>query len=400
MSTKKILIICGGILLVAAAITVLIFLTEPSAKSEGATKQMAMLVEVQPAEKGDFTPVLVATGTVQPVEDVMLSPLVSGEIVRRDPSFTPGGFVSKGEVLLQIDPSDFRNTLELRKSELQQAETNLQVEMGRQEVAEQDLELLGIDSLSPNQKSLVLRKPQLNSVEANLKSAKASVQQAQLNLSRTTIKAPYDAHILSQNVTIGSQVTPGDNLGRLVGTDYYWVNLTVPVNKIKWLQFPDTDSEKGSPVKILSSSAWNKGEFREGYLYKQVGALDDQTRLARILVRVPDPLAKNSEKDKPELMIGSFVEAHMQAEEIKDVVRMNRDFLRSNNTVWVMQDGELRIRDLDILLSDSKYVYIKSGLEDGDKVVTTNLSTVSNGIKLRTEKDSASMPKKDMNSEE
>ena len=186
----------------------------------------------------------------------------------------------------------------------------------------------------------------------------------------------------------------------MVGTDYYWVNLTVPVNKIKWLQFPDTDSEKGSPVKILSSSAWNKGEFREGYLYKQVGALDDQTRLARILVRVPDPLAKNSEKDKPELMIGSFVEAHMQAEEIKDVVRMNRDFLRSNNTVWVMQDGELRIRDLDILLSDSKYVYIKSGLEDGDKVVTTNLSTVSNGIKLRTEKDSASMPKKDMNSEE
>ena len=399
MSKKRVLIICGVILLAAIVITSIIFLTEPTASSEGATKQMAMLVKVEPAVKGDFKPVIIATGTVQPVEDVNLSALVGGEVIRRDPSFIPGGFVKKGEVLLQIDPSDYRNTLELRKSNLQQAETDLDVEMGRQEVAEQDLELLGIDSLSANQKSLVLRKPQLNSVKANLKSAEASVQQAQLNLSRTTIKAPFDAHILSQNVTIGSQVSPGDNLGRLVGTDFYWINLTVPVNKIKWLRFPDNDDEKGSTVKITSTSAWGKDEFREGYLYKQVGALDDQTRLARILVRVPDPLAKDSEKDKPELMIGSFVEAHMTAEEIKSVVRLNRDLVRSNNTVWVMQNGELQIREVQILLSDSQYSYISEGLEDGDKVVVTNLSTVSNGIKLRTEKDSTAMQNEDMKEE-
>ena len=399
MSKKRILIICALILLVAIVVTSIIFSTEPTAGSEGATKQMAMLVKVEPAEKGNFKPVIIATGTVQPVEDVNLSPLVGGEVIRRDPSFIPGGFVKKGEILLKIDPSDYRNTLELQKSNLQQAETDLNVEMGRQEVAEQDLELLGIDSLSANQRSLVLRKPQLNSVKANLKSAEASVQQAQLNLSRTTIKAPFDAHILSQNVTIGSQVTPGDNLGRLVGTDFYWINLTVPVNKIKWLRFPDNDAEKGSPVKIMSTSAWGKNEFREGYLYKQVGALDDQTRLARILVRVPDPLAKNSEMDRPELMIGSFVEAHMTAKEIKNVVRLNRDLVRSNNTVWVMQDGELQVREVEILLSDSQYAYISEGLEDGDKVVVTNLSTVSNGIKLRTEKDSTAMQDKDMKEE-
>ena len=390
MSKKRILIICGSILLIAAVITALIFLTEPTAKSEGASKQMAMLVKVEPAEKGNFRPVLVATGTVQPVEDVMLSPLVPGEVIRRDDSFIPGGFVKKGEVLLQIDPSDYRNTLELRRSELQQAETDLKVEMGRQQVAEQDLELLGIDSLSQDQRSLVLREPQLNSVKANLKSAQASVRQAQLNLSRTTIKAPFDAHILTQNVTIGSQVAPGDNIGRIVGTDYYWVNLTVPVNKIKWLRFPNSEEEKGSPVKIMSSSNWNKDEFREGYLYKQVGALDDQTRLARVLVRVPDPLGRKSSGDKPELMIGTFVEANMQAQEIKDVVRLNRDLVRNNNTVWVMQDGELKIREVEIMLSDSQYAYISEGLEQGDKVVVTNLSTVSDGIKLRTEKDSTS----------
>ncbi|MFD1079744.1 hypothetical protein, partial [Longispora fulva] len=118
MSTKKIILISLGILLLAVIVTSLIFMTEPTAKSEGATKQMAMLVEVVTAERGDYQPEFVATGTVSPVEDITLSPLVGGEVVRRSPEFTPGGFVKKGAVLLQIDPSDYRNVLELRKSDL------------------------------------------------------------------------------------------------------------------------------------------------------------------------------------------------------------------------------------------------------------------------------------------
>lgn len=102
-----------------------------------------------------------------------------------------------------------------------QAKTNLNMEMGRQEVAEQDLELAGVDSLSPNQRSLVLRKPQLDAIKAEVKAAEAAVAQAELNLSRSTIRAPFDAHILSQNVTVGSQVSPGNELGRLVGSEQY-----------------------------------------------------------------------------------------------------------------------------------------------------------------------------------
>lgn len=384
MSTKKIILICLGILGVAALAVYLIFNTEPTAQSENATRKSAMLVDVVEAESGDFIPVIQATGTVDPVEDVMLSPLVGGQIVWRSPEFVPGGFVQKGAVLLQIDPADFRNALELRKSELQQMQTNLNMEMGRQEVAQQDLQLIGGDSLSSDQRSLVLRQPQLEAAKANIKAAKASVDQGKLNLSRTTIRAPFDAHIITQNVTTGSQVSPGDNLGRLVGSENYWVTLTVPVSKLQWLIFPDSEEEKGSPVKIRNTSAWAEGVFREGYLDNQVGALDAQTRLARVLVRVPDPLARNLE-DKPELMIGSFVEAQIEAKEVKDVVRLNRDYLRKNQTVWVMEDGKLSIREVKIVLTDSEYAYISDGLADGENVVTTNLSTVAEGINLRNE---------------
>ncbi|WP_282017650.1 efflux RND transporter periplasmic adaptor subunit [Salegentibacter mishustinae] len=384
MSTKKILIICFGILLFAVIVTYFIFSTEPTASSEGATKKTAMLIDVVKAEQGDFKPVIEATGTVQPVEDVMLSPQVSGQVIRRSPEFIPGGFVKKGAVLLQIDPSDFRNTLELRKSDLLQAKTDLNMEMGRQEVAEQDLELAGVDSLSANQRSLVLRQPQLDAIKARVKAAEAAVAQAELELSRTTIRAPFDAHILSQNVTVGSQVTPGDQLGRLVGSEQYWVNLTVPVDKLQWLSFPKSNNETGSTVQIRNSG-WPKDIYRTGYLDKQVGALDNQTRLARVLVRVNDPLArKDTTNIQRELIIGGFVEAEVQARQIENVVRLNRDYLRTNQTVWVNEEGELSIREVEIILTDAKYAYISQGLEQGESIIITNLSVVSEGAKLRT----------------
>ena len=331
MSNKKVIWICLAILIGGILVTTLIFFTEPEAQSEGATIETAILVDVVTTEKGTYAPTIVATGTVQPVEDVILSPLVPGQIVRRDPAFIPGGFVQKGEVLLQIDPSDYRNTLELRKSELLQSETALATEMGRQQIAEQDLELINNDSLfgdnplSDNETQLVLRQPQLNAVKANIEAARASMNQAQLNLDRTTIRAPFDAHILSQNVTVGSQVSQGDDLGRIVGTDSYWVLATVPVSRLQWLKFPESEEEKGSMVRIENPSAWPSGAHREGYLDRQIGALDNQTRLARVLVRVDDPLATSDElQGAPKLMIGTFVEVNIQADSIPNVVRLDQ----------------------------------------------------------------------------
>jgi len=383
-------------------VTTLIFSTEPEAQQEGATIETAILVDVVTAEKGTFAPTIVATGTVQPVEDVVLSPLVPGQIIRRDPAFTPGGFVKKGEVLLQIDPADYQNTLELRKSELLQSETTLATEMGRQQIAEQDLQLINNDSLfgdnplSDNETQLVLRKPQLNAVKATIEAARASVNQAELNLERTTIRAPFDAHILSQNVTVGSQVAQGDNLGRIVGTDSYWVTATVPVSRLQWLKFPESNSEKGSLVHIENPSAWTTGASRTGYLDRQIGALDAQTRLARVLVRVEDPLATSKALEgAPKLMIGTFVEVNIEADSIPNVVRMDRNLVRSNQTAWVMKDELLEIRELDIILTDNEYVYVQSGLEEGDKIVTTNLSTVTNGIELRTRSAGTSEEKND-----
>ena len=230
----------------------------------------------------------------------------------------------------------------------------------------------------------MLREPQLKAAQASVESARAAVEQARLALQRTTIRAPFDAHILTRNANVGSQVAPGDNLGRLVGLDTYWVVATVPQSQLRWLTFAGQGGGEPSEVRVRNRTAWAEGEFRAGTLHRLVGALEDQTRLARVIITVPDPMGYRS-AGVPPLMIGSFVEAHIEAQALTDVIRLNRDYVRENDTVWVMESGVLRIRDVDIVFRDATHAYIAGGLDEQTEVVTTNLATVADGAPLRLE---------------
>lgn len=392
MDWKTTLLTCIGILLVGGVAIALIFATEPTAQRTGATRQTAMLVDVTPVQRDTVRPTIEAMGTVQPSQDIVLSPRVSGQIVQRSASFTPGGSVQEGDTLLQIDRSDYENTLQQRQSDLQQAVSDLELERWRHKIAQREYQLRG-DTLSEENRAPAVREPQLDAAQSRVESARAAVRQATLNLQRTTITAPFDAQILSRNVNVGSQVAPGDALGRLVGLDEYWVEATVPVSKLRWLSIPENGGG-GSTVRIRNRTAWEAEASREGQLFRMVGTLENETRMARVLITVTDPLSyRAANAEAPTLMIGAYVEAQMQAEPLHNVVRLNRDYVREEETVWVMEDGKLRIRDVSIVFRDAQYAYIESGLKDGARVVTTNLSTVSDGAPLRLEgSESESLP--------
>ncbi|PWD99800.1 efflux RND transporter periplasmic adaptor subunit [Marinilabilia rubra] len=384
MSKKKSLLISLSILLGAAIVVVIIFQTEPTAHREGATKETAMLVDVQTIQRGNYKPVIVTTGTVEPEREIMLSPRVAGEVINRSDKFDPGQTVQKNEFLLRLDPVDYEIALELRKSELQQAMADLEIEKGRQEIARRDFQQAG-ETLSPENQSLVLREPQQQTARARVAAGRSAVRQAEIDLQRTRITAPFDAQILSRNVDLGSQVARGEELGNLVGTERYWVVATVPQSRIPWLSFAEKE-EEAAQVTIQNRNAWRENEYRKGFLYKMIGALENQTRMVRVLVAVPDPLnVSTSNPEGPDLLIGAFVEVRIKGEELEDVFKLNRDFVRKNQTVWVMENDTLAIKPVDIVLTDAEFAYISDGLEDNDQVVTTNLATVVEGSPLRLE---------------
>lgn len=385
MNWKATLAVCLLILALAAGATTVIFQTEPTAKRSSASKRTAMLVDVIRLERGTYRPQISAMGTVRAEKEIELSPRVGGEIIALSESFTPGGFVAKDEVLLQIDPSDYEVSLLQRESELRQATADLEMELGRQDLAEKDYRALE-GTISSEYKTLVLRQPQLNSARARVEAAQAAVRRASLDLERTRIRAPFAAHIISRDAHIGSQVSAGDSLGRLVGIESYWVEAAIPVTNLQWIEFPEEGSPAGSSARVRNRNAWPEGTFRDAQVHRLIGALENQTRMARVLLTVPDPLAHDPESTGlPPLMVGSFVEVQIEGKPIENVIRMDRDFLRKNDTVWLKEDGVLRIREVDIVFHDSEHVYIREGLDTNDLVVTTNLATVLDGAPLRLE---------------
>ncbi len=383
MNWKTTAVICTVILLLAVLVMTAIHLTEPKAQRTSASKRTAMLVEITHGERGTFEPEIVVMGTVRPENEITLSPRVSGEIVSVSPSFTPGGFVEEDEVLLQIDPSDYEVVLLQRKSELLQTKADLELELGRQDLALKDYrELEG--SISAEYKSLVLRAPQLDIARSRVDAAGAAVRRAELDLERTRIRAPFAAHIINREANVGSQVSPGESLGELVGIEHYWVEAAVPVSSLRWIDFSEEHESGGSKVLIRNRTGWPEGIFREGNIHRLIGELQDQTRLARVLITVADPLSHEPESsDLPPLMIGSFVEARIAGKAIRDVIRVNRNYIRQNDTIWIDENGVLRLRDLEIVFRDDDYAYIRSGLGTGDAVITTNLATVFDGAALR-----------------
>ena len=407
------LVVCAVILAGAYAAVIWINRTEPVAQKVNSTRRSSALVETTTVRRGTFAPRLVVLGTVQAAQRIRLRPRVSGQVIEVSPEFVPGGMIDQGDLLLRIDPADFENALSIRRSELEQAEASMEIEKARQQLAEKELKLLE-GSIDDTNRSLVMREPQIASIEAEVSAANAAIDRAQLDLDRTKIYTPFDAQVLSRSANIGSQVGPSDELGQLVGLDEYWIIATVPVRSLRWVQFPDEgmpedslafntdgsnidrpvqtasaadDCEKGanassgSRVILRNPDAWGDDVTRQARVSKLIGSLDQQTRLARVLITVPDPLGRQS--GSPPLILDTLLETEIEGKPIEDVIRLNRAYVRNQDTVWVMKNEKLEIRETEIVFRDAEYAYINQGLEDGDEVVISTLATVAPGVGLR-----------------
>ena len=375
--TLPLLVILAGI--VAAVVLVM---TRPQPARTTPAPDAAP-VRVTTAESERARVVVVAHGTVLPAKQVSLQAEVSGRIVEVGENLAPGGRVVKGELLARIDPRDYELAVEQRLADVERARFELRVEASRARIAEREWDMLG-DSVPTTEegRSLALREPHLQNLRAAFEAARSSLQKARLDLERTRIVAPFDALVQEEFADVGQMASPQAPIATLVGSDRFWVRVSLPVEDLRWIRFPGEDSE-GSPVRILHDTGDRLPVHREGRVIRLFGDLEPKGRLARVLVSVNDPLSTGEGRSLP-LFVGAYVRAEIEGPELADVVELPRHALRDGGDVWIMDgDDRLEIRPVEIAFRGPDTVLVSGGLRAGERIVTSRIATPLPRMALR-----------------
>lgn len=370
--------------IVAAGVVISFWLLETSPKLRAQPrKHNKTLVTVKSVSYGTHKPLVMGMGSVVAARSVELRPEVSGKIIEQNKDMAPGTFFRKGELLYSIDPSEYMLSVKELSADVAKAESELALEQGNQVIAQKEYKLLG-QEVSARQKALMLRKPQLNKLKAGLEAARAKLGKANLNLKRTQIKAPFNSVIQSQNADLGALADQSTKLAALVGTDAYWVKVSVPVSKLRFIKTPEQKGGLGAEALVYNPAAWGEDVYRTGRVIRLEPKIEEQGRMARLLVQVDDPFSLGLEnKDAPKLLIGSYVRVAIRGTDIESAAMIDRKYIRNGSSVWVMnQKGNLEIREVKTAFRSEDKFYVTGGIKPGEKLVLTDLSTPVEGMEL------------------
>ena len=339
-------------------------------------------VEVMTAEQSNYPVTIKSQGTVVPRTESTLIPEVSGQIVRASTNFRSGGFFAAGEVLLEVDPRNYENAVVVAQADLARASAGLDEELARVDQALRDWEVL---NLSENPNDLALRKPQLKSAQAAVAAAEARLTQANINLERTRIRAPYAGLVLEKQVDVGQYVSPGNVLAKIYAIDFVEIRLPLTNNHLTFLELPEIyrdETASGSfPVVELVAQVGARTHNWQGRIVRSEGAMDTQSQQIFVIAQVDDPYGR---QHGIPLKVGQFVEAHIRGKVLRDVFVLPRRVLRRNSEIMLItEDDRVERKQVEVVWSDNNEVVIDSGLAAGDRVSLTPLPYAISGTKVQ-----------------
>lgn len=357
-------------------------------------------------ESGDLRMSIRSQGTIRPRTESTLVPQVSGVITWVSNSWASGGFFAENEILLKIDPSDYE--LALAKTEASVAQAGLRLAREEQEarVARREWEsLLKTDPTMEREPSpLLLRDPQVAEARAALKAAKAGLEKARLDISRTEIRAAFSGRIRDTFADVGQFVNQGTRTATVYSVDFAEVRLPINDADLGFVNLPlayrnDTDPETQPMPEVLLYARFG-GEEQEpwkGRIVRTEGAIDPQSRMVHAVAQVPDPYGR-SEQGRPPLAVGLFVKAEISGKTFGNVAVVPRKAVREDGRVLLVEkvpgDGaaeggkqgfRLVSRKTRVLRRRAAEAIIDleaSDLAEGDRICTSVVEVFAEGMSV------------------
>lgn len=375
------------LLALAVMLAVRLVKTRPQARRAPQT-QRPPLVEVVTVFGGRERIDVSGMGTVIPSRKLVLQPEVSGTVIAYHPALVAGGRIGEGEEVIRIDARDYELAVEQQKANVERARVEMQLEEGRRILAEVEWKLFETDiPFTEAGKDLALRKPQLRSAEVNLENALNGLKRAELNVERTVVYSPFNGLVLEESVEVGQLVTSQSRLATLVGTDQFWVQTAIPLERISRVMVEGQDGSRGSPARIIQETGSEGRIERQGRVVRFLADLDPVGRMARLIVAVDDPLGIGEPYAIP-LLLGTYVRVEIEGREREQVFSIPRTALREGNLVWLLSDdNRLEIREVDILWRTVDRLLVHNMLHDGDRIIVSRIQTPVTGMQLRLQEE-------------
>lgn len=294
------------------------------------------------------------TGEVEARANVAITPQISGRVVRINPGLMPGAFIKAGDILFEIEPADYALAVQQAEAQVASAEAELLQTRATAGNFIKDWQRVFPDQPAP---ALVAKEPQVQALEARLKSAKAAVSQARLNLARTQYKLDYDARIVESQIERGQYVSALGKYGSFYALDGLRVRTSITsedrsrLGLIAGSELAITDGSTGATVTAAITS---------------IGAsLADRTRLLPLFVQLPA---------SADMVPGTFVTVIAQASKREEAFRLPVSALATSSSVWTVAGGKLKQVDVEIIDQVDGAIFVRR-FDAGQGVVTTEVPT-------------------------
>lgn len=380
------------ILLAAVGIAIFLYWTREEPEPEP-REQRVVIVRTEKVYRASHRLDVPARGQVHPSRKAAIVPQITGKIVEVNPRLVLGGLLNRDEMLVRIEEEDFRFAFEEASSALTDAQTQLALEKGRQEVAREEWQKYmerHKASPTPETVELALRQPQLQALQAKVEAAKAGLERASLNLERTVVRVPFDAVVLGERAAVGQLANPQQVIAEVVDSSVFWVLASIPSKQIQDIAIPGINAAKGSRAVIqqdlgLTERIW------EGKVVGLAGDVVSDGMMARILVAVEDPFNRETKAglaNEMPLLLGVSVKVVVEGRHEEDLVEVPRRAVRENDQIFVFsEDGLLSIRNPVIAWRLPHSILVRTGVEDGERVITSPMEAPVEGLSLQEEAD-------------
>lgn len=366
-----------------ASIAGFLITSRPEAKQQ-TPEDPVTFVQIERARPGHHRVTIPVMGVVRAEREVTLQPEVSGVVIQQSERLSDGDLVAAGDLLVRLDARDYASAVKISKADLAQARLAVREEDVQRQVAAAEWKDAPPD-FSDDSRAYVMREPHLDAAKARVDSVRTRIRKAKRDVSKTLIHAPFDAVVLTENVEMGQLVSPQTPIARLAGIDRFWIQASIPVSELPFIDIPrvNTEERQGSRATVVDPAAGEQA--REAYVLRLLPAVEERGRMAQIVIAVDDPLGLQQplgQRPTP-LLVGTYVEAEITGRTLSNVVPVPRRAMLDDAHVWTVDDERrLRTREVEVVWRERGRVFVGEGLAAGEQIVVSNLPLATEGMKV------------------